>query len=445
MKTVELRREIQLNEDYDVIVVGGGLAGCTAAAAAAREGAKTLLVEQTDCLGGMATAGLVPTFAFFSDHQKIICCGFAEQILNKIRAGTPHLSTNKMEWIPIDPELLKRIYDDLVSEAGADVLFQTFMTGVEAKDGVVSEIILSNKAGLTAYRAKVFVDCSGDADLAAWAGAEYLLGDESGEVQPVTHCFRLSNIDDYAYRTGTPLHGSNKKSEIFQIIADVKFPLIPDIHICNSLTGPGVVTFNAGHIWDVNNITPVQTSKALMHGRKMAKAFRDALAEYRPADFGNAFVVQTASLLGARESRRIIGDYTLVLDDYLNQRSFHDEICRSCYYVDVHWSKEVATGSDEERAKWDAKSYSLKPGESHGIPYRCLTPKNLVNVLVAGRSISCDRPMQGSTRTMPTCMAMGEGAGAAAAICAATDSPNVHTVDTDYLRKRLREEGAYLP
>ncbi len=206
MSTYILReRAVPLDDRWDVLVVGGGPAGCTAAAAAAREGAKTLLVEATGCLGGMGTGGLVPSWMTFGDGEKLVVRGMAERVFNACKQGMPH---TEAQWQlgPIDAELLKRIYDDLVTDAGAEVLFNTQMAAVEmGETGSVAALLLCNKTGLTAYRAKVYVDCTGDGDLAAWAGAEFAKGDDAGDMMPATHCFVLTNVDEYAYRYGTPL------------------------------------------------------------------------------------------------------------------------------------------------------------------------------------------------------------------------------------------------
>ena len=169
----------------------------------------------------------------------------------------------------------------------------------------------------------------------------------------------------------------------------------------------------------------------------MAVQFRDALAEYSPKAFGNAWLAQTAPLLGIRETRRIVGDYVLTREDYLARASFDDEICRNNYYLDVH----VAPGNPKK----SVQSCRYGKGESHGIPYRCLLPKTLRNVLVAGRCISTERDVQGSTRVMPVCLAMGEAAGTAAALAASRSGDVRADVDTALLRQTLRENGAYLP
>jgi len=448
MKTYTLpSRPLPLDDSWDVIVVGGGPSGCTAAASAAREGAKTLLVESTSSLGGMGTNALVPAWTPFSDKDTIIYRGMAERVFNECKAGMPHVDPAALDWVPIDPERLKRIYDDLVTGHGASILFNTQLSAVEM-DGSdrVNALILTNKKGLCAYRAKVYVDCTGDADLCAWAGAAFHKGNETGErLMPATHCFILTNVDDLAYLKGPNLHASNPESPIYKIVQSGKYPLIPDTHICSNHIGPRTVGFNAGHIWHVDNTEPATVSKALVLGRKMAQSFRDALAEFYPTAFAGSFLVATGSLLGIRETRRVIGDYELTLTDYMERRSFPDEICRNSYFIDVHWAASEAANNPEQFHKWDKSCINYNKGESHGIPYRCLTPKGLANVLVAGRSISCEQIVQGSVRVMPVCLAMGEAAGMGAAFAARMPQSDVHKADTELMRRRLREEGAYLP
>lgn len=442
-----LSRSLPLDASWDIIVVGGGPAGCTAAAAAAREGARTLLIEATGCLGGMGTAGLVPAWCPFSDKRQIIYRGLAEKVFSRCKAGMPHIRGDALDWVAIDPELLKRIYDDLLADAGVTVQFNTQLCAVDCEEGGrVQTLIMSSKAGLTALRARVHVDCTGDADLAAWAGAEYLKGDEhSGELQPGTLCFILTNVDEYAYLHGPSLYGRGEGSILNRILSEGRHSAIPDHHLCNSLIGPRTVGFNAGHVWKVDNTDPASVSDALVQGRRIAAAFRDALAEYHPGAFGNAFLVATGSLMGIRETRRVIGDYILTVEDYQARRSFPDEICRNSYFIDIHMSPTETTHAKEGDFDWEKRCAHYGPGESHGVPYRCLTPKGLQNVLVAGRAISCDRAVQGSVRVMPVCLAMGEAAGMAAAFAAGLEDLNVHAVDVRRLRRRLKEEGAWLP
>lgn len=440
-------RQIPVNDCYDVIVVGGGPSGCTAAAAAAREGAKALLIEATGCLGGMGTQGLVPCWCPFSDKEKIIYRGLAEKVFSRSKEEMYRVNPEDMDWVPINAEHLKQVYDDLVTEAGADILFNTVLSAVETEEpGMVSAIITSNKKGLTAYKAKVYVDCTGDADLAVWAGAAYEKGDEeNGELMPATHCFILGNIKEEAYAKGTRLHPHFPDSPIFDIVKSGKFPLIADVHVNDVIVAPGTLGFNAGHIWEVDNTEPESVSKALLQGRKMAKEFLKALKEYYPEVFSDAYLAATAPLMGIREGRRITGSYTLTLKDYLERRSFEDEICRNSYYIDIHNSIREKELANDRSFDSDQRYGSYEKGESHGIPYRCLTPKDLKNVLVAGRSISCERIVQGSVRVMPVCLAMGEAAGMAAVHSMRLPEVDIHSIDVQYLRKRLREEGAYLP
>lgn len=438
------KQELPLDDTWDVVVAGGGPAGCTAAAAAARDGARTLLVEATGALGGMGTSGLVPAWCPFTDKERIIYGGMAKSVLAQCIAGMPHVTEDRFDWTPIDAELLKRIYDDLVTGQGGKVLFNSLVAAVERDPtGGIDTLIVANKSGLTALRAKVYVDATGDADLAAWTGAEYEKGDELKDLQPATHCFTLTHVDMDAY----PRCGGIKNSPRAGILDDIaesdKYPDIPDAHVCDDVVGPGAVGFNAGHIWSVDNTDPASVSKAMMQGRRIAKAYCDALAEFYPEAFANAHLAQTAPLLGIRETRRIVGDYVLTVDDYLSRRTFSDEICRNSYPVDIHSTEAEAADGATVEAMHRFEQYG--PGESHGIPYRCLTPKNVPNVLVAGRCISTDRAVQGSTRVMPVCLCMGEAAGIAAAMSAAADTPNVHAVETEALRRRLREHGAYLP
>lgn len=446
-------RRIPLDDSFEVIVVGGGPAGCAAATAAAREGARALLVEATGALGGMGTSGLVPWWCGFHDGEKIIARGLAERILHACRDGTPHLKkamrNNPLRTPAIDPELLKRIYDDLVAEAGADILFHTQLCAVEKSgDGGVDTLIFSSKAGLSAFRAKVYVDCTGDADLAAWAGASFQKGDETGHMQPATHCFVITNVDEYALETGPRVHFDDPEGPIHKAVRSERYPLIVELHACSIRIGPGTVGFNTGHVFDVDNTDPRSVSRALVRGRRMAAQYRDALAEYLPA-FANSFLAATGSLLGARETRRVVGDYVLTIDDYDARRSFPDEVCRNAYGIDVHFSEEAALALarksiEEVRQEYVKLTRHYRKGESLGVPYRCLAPKGLGNVLVAGRCISTDRQVNGSVRIMACCLNTGEAAGIAAAMATAGDS-DVHAVDTAELRRRLKAHGAYLP
>ncbi len=436
-KSLAVRREITLDDSYDVVVAGGGPAGCMAAASAAREGARTLLVEATGCLGGMATAGMVPAWCGFHDGEKHIHRGLADRVLQGLYGN---------EWQRLDPrhidcERLKRIYDDIVTGFGVTVSFHTMVTGVEMDDeGVVDAILIANKAGLSAVRARVYVDCTGDGDLAAWAGARFEKGDEDGDMQPVTLCYLMSDAGVAAEGepAGFELRRLGEEDPEFSLIGPRSRFAAGIIPLSRSVCG-----FNCGHVWGVDGTDPASVSRCMLEGRRLVHQHQQALAKHAPGRFGNAFLTATAPLLGVRETRRIIGDYYLTLADHQALRSFDDEIARSSFGIDVHASWKQAQGGGGKIDHRTLRKY--QPGESHGIPYRCLTPVGLRNMLVAGRCVSSDRYANGSIRVMPPCMSMGEAAGLAAALAVREDSPDIHAVDVVELRGRLKKLGAYLP
>lgn len=436
-------KEITLNDTYDIIVVGGGPAGSAAAIASARRGAKTLLIEATGALGGMATSGLVPSWCPFWDKEKIIYKGIAEEIFLESRAQLDNYNENMYDWVPIDPEGLKLIYDSKVTESGADVLFNTCLTYVDQNQGEVQAIIVSNKAGLAAYKAKVYIDCTGDADLCYFAGATVLPKDDESGYQPATLCFSLANVDENAYKNEEYLHPNNPNSPIYKIVESGNYD-IPDTHVCLSPIYNGTYGFNAGHIWDVENGDPACVSNALIRGRKLAHEIHRALKDYQPKAFGASKIANTAAVIGIRESRRILGDYVLTIDDYMDRKTFPDEICRNCYYIDIHNSKAEIDDFFEGKLEAPERTRRYSKGESHGIPYRCLTPKGLKNVLVAGRSISTDRTVQASTRVMPVCLCMGEAAGKAAVIAKESEQIDVHSIDVRKLRQWIIEDNGYI-
>jgi hypothetical protein len=440
--SIQFSKEIPLNDQYHIVVIGGGPSGCAAAIAAAREGASVLLVEASGSLGGMGTNGLIPAWCPFSDRTQIVYRGIALEVFEKAKANMKHVKPEDVDWTPIDPEALKRVYDEMVSEAGVTVLFNTQMVSVVSEDQKINYIVAASKAGLTAFQSKVFVDCTGDADIVAMAGLPFEYGDEhSHEVQPATHCFVLTNVDDYYYRNSPFLHMNNPKSAVYDIARSEKYPLITDAHCCNSLLGPRTVGFNAGHIWNVDSTDPFSVSEALMKGRQLAYQFQQGLKEYLPETYGASLLINTAPSMGIRDSRRIIGEYKITIEDYKKRRSFSDEIGRNCYFLDVHYTKEerdrVMNGESNGEENWEAYS----EGESHGIPYRSLIPKEIKNLLVAGRSISCDHRVQGSVRVMPVCLVTGQAAGTAAQL--ACETRDVRSIDINDLRGILRRNGAY--
>ncbi len=439
---IQFSKEIPVNNQYEVIVVGGGPSGCAAAVAAAREGASVLLLETTGSLGGMGTNGLVPAWCPFSDRTKIIYRGIALEVFNKAKANMKHVKEGDLDWVPIDPEALKRVYDEMILEAGVTVLFHTQVVSVVNELQRISYIVAANKSGITAFQGKVYIDCTGDADIVALAGLSFEYGEEqSYVVQPSTHCFMITNVDEYHYRNSPYLHMSNPDSAAYDIARSDKYPLITDPHCCNSLIGPGTVGFNAGHIWEVDSTDPFSVSKAMIMGRQLAYQYHQGLKEYLPETFGASHLIATASSMGIRESRRIIGEYKITFNDYKERRTFSDEIGRNCYFLDVHHKiderERILKGESNGEEGWE--SYS--EGESHGIPYRSLIPKEIKNLLVAGRSIACEHIIQGSIRVMPVCLVTGQAAGTAAQL--ACNTLDVRDIDINQLRIILLRKGAY--
>ena len=444
---ISFNTEIPLVSGYDAVIAGGGPAGCAAALAAARNGAKVLLLEYSSSLGGMGTQGLIPAWCPFSDKEKIIYQGIGQEIFEKVKAQMPHIKPTDVDWVPIDAEVLKRVLDRLLTEANVDVLFNTMVVGAGVETRAngkkrINHVIAAHKGGLRAWGGNVFIDCTGDADLVALAGIERRFGDEkTGDVQPSTHCFTLTNVDMHYYRCMPRLHMSNPNSVSWKAAKSDKYPEIKDGHCCNCIVGPGTIGFNAGHLWNVNPADPAGISNALMLGREIAHEYQQALKEYLPEVFGSAWLCQTAPSMGIRETWRIIGDYEFTLDDYMKRRTFPDEIGRSCYFLDVHITEEdrrrILNGEINGEEGWE----QYKPGESHGIPRGILQVKEGENILAAGRNVSTDHRTQSSLRVMPVCFVMGQAAGVMAAL--AGKEKDIRDVDTALLRETLNKDGAY--
>lgn len=427
----------------DVAVLGGGPAGCAAAIAAAREGARAILVEQHGFLGGMGTAALVPAWCPFSDRKQRIIGGLGFEILEEMKSHMPHIAADSLDWVPIDPEWLKLIYERRVVESGANIWLLTHFVDVDPPGGV----IVHNKSGLQRIIAKVIIDCTGDGDAAAAHGVAFEKGDpQTGEMQPVTMCFVLAGVDNSILQPW--LWADNAKNLLLRpSIAAAQ--AAGDLNIVEEAANvayqsESTIGLNFSHVFDVDGTDAAQLSKSMIDGRKLIRHLTDFVRKYLPG-CANAYLTTSGAQIGVRETRRIVGDYVLTLDDYLARRSFADEIARNAYYIDIHLSKREWERSLGKPIDWESKIHQYAPGESHGIPYRCLIPRGTRNLLVAGRSISTDRAVQGSTRVMPNCLAMGEAAGVAAAWAARRHDGDVRRVDVAALRTRLRECGAYLP
>lgn len=459
LRTVSLNLSLPVRYRVDVLVAGGGPAGVAAAIAAGRSGASVLLVEKEGFLGGSATAAQVPAFCPFSDKKRAIVRGIGWEVLTEMlrRDDRPLPDPDdptkaRMDWVPIFPETLKGIYDDLCEAAGAQVLFHSFIPEVvrhENETGLRG-VLVANKDGLSLVEASVFVDATGDGDLAARAGCAFEEGDANGETQGMTLCFTVAGGSrekylGYVYSTGD--------GYLTRLIAEAKAAGEYDLADA-SLVGMGFKTetvagCNLGHVYGKRSTDAQSLSDAEREGRRVVRKLLPFLRKYVPGQ-EELLLVSSGPRIGVRESRRIVGDYCLTVDDYLSCRLFPDDIARNAYFIDLHAaSSETAARaksiSDAENEKAERRHYELPPGQSHGIPFRCLIPKGMHNLLVAGRCLSADRAVQGAVRVMPVCFALGEAAGTAAAMAARDTQGAVRSIDVNTLRERLRANGAYLP
>lgn len=389
---------------YDVIVVGGGPAGIAAAVASARLGADTLIIETATALGGMATVGMVSRLTTLSDGEKIIYHSLCTELMDRYMKEVG-VEPDFRGRIPLITEDLKVVFDEIVTEAGVHVLFQSSVCDVVMDNDHIESVIVANKAGLTPYEAKVFVDATGDGDVAYFAGVPYEKGDEEGDLQPASLCFALSNVHS-ENKTGS-LNGG--KDTVWSIAGkDDNFPLVRN-HFVPVHVGNGTIFANAGHLDGVDSTDPESVSQAYIKGRAIAKQYLEAAKHYIPEVFGDdAIVVATAPMLGVRESRRVEAEYQLTTQDYIDRRKFDDEVCRNHNWLDCHTKKGKANPY-----KLDPEQ-KYKDGDSHGIPWRCQVPKKVDNLVLSGRCIWNDRGVFSSTRVMPNCFATGEAAGIAA-------------------------------
>lgn len=409
---------------YDTIVVGGGPSGAAAAVASARQGCKTLLIEKTESLGGMGTNGLVNTWAPFSDGNQILYRGIAEEVFDRIKERMPHVPKEATDWVPISAEDLKAVYDDIITQSGAELWFNTILCGAEMNGNTIEAITVFDGTKFVRLCAKQYIDCTGNALLAYFAGAPCVKGDD---LQAATLCFAIANVNERYYHSGM-LHSCYKDSVIHKIKESGKYPLVDNMHFVDHKIGSGTVGFNTGHLWDTDDEKPWEITKSMIRGRKLADQTYRALKEFFPEAFGESYLVSTAPVLGIRESRRIVGEYVLTVEDYAARRTFYDDIGRNCYYLDIH------PGKHKKALKGVSVHY--EKGESHGIPYRCLLAKNTENLIVAGRAVSCDRYVFGSIRVMPTCLVTGEAAGSAVAE-AVCSHQSLREININHLQNRI--------
>ncbi len=404
---VEKRRETEVAAEVDVVVAGGGPAGFAAATAAARNGAKTILVERYGYLGGLATGGLVICLVETDRYGYGICrevidglCDLKAAKLNKASGETPRwtegASFSGDESWGFDPQALKYVADKLVTESGADLLFHSYTVAPVVKGKRVQGVIVEGKSGRQAILGKIVVDATGDADIAAASGAPFSLDRHPWGID--VEC-RIGGVDlekAFEWRRGHKeayeklMKGLGKDAGIVGWGGDVN---------------RGVVWSHGPHFYDADGLNTRHLSKVEVESRKK---IIEVLGFYRKnvPGFEDAFVLEFAPQIGIRETRRITGEYTLTKEDAVSARRFDDA---------------VASGPFD-------------------IPYRCLVPREVDGLLVAGRCISTTHEAQGVIRNIPPCIITGQAAGTAAAL-AAVKGVKPRRLSVRLLRENLRRQG----
>src|SRR3954463_1534864 len=441
-KTIEEpAREIPVYGEYDVAVLGGGPAGNAAAVAAARAGRRTLLIERYGFLGGMGTAAGVTNFCglhanVFGEMHRVVQ-GVASELLARIDhlggLNAPHLIFGKILAQAYDTAAYKIAADDLLASHKVNILFHALGAGVVMEDETrLGALMVETRAGRRAVRANIFIDCSGDGDLAAWAGAPFELGDNAGSMLYPSMMFRLNNIDPDkagdAWRTIPALMqeaeaaGTHRFPRKAAIVRPQRSQMEWRVNFPQLARADGRA---------INGLEPDDLTRGEIAGRRQAL---DAFNFLRTVPgFENSYIVDLPPQLGIRETRRVIGGYMLSGEDVLGCASFPDSIGVNGWPMEVHVAGDVI--------------FKFPPiPESRGfneLPYRMLIPQSIDNLLVAGRCASMTHEGQSAARVSGACFAMGEAAGAAAALALGGNTVP-RDIAVEALQEQLKAHGAFI-